>query len=172
MQELVRSEDQDGKDENQDELQDQAGDGTLHGLADSLGPVPPDTPAVPPSTSSALAAPDEVRYNWREDVDEKLLDGKHAGPQRPRREEEEAEDEAVDDLRCQECTLLIRPPMFRCTECHALYHQGCLPGDLNLFAIGWLCSRCQPTPPSTSSATSSSSSPTARSKKKQKTGQR
>lgn len=43
MQVLMREEDQDGQDENQDELQDVDGNRTLHGVADAFGPFPPDS---------------------------------------------------------------------------------------------------------------------------------
>jgi len=170
VQRLIRDEDQDGEDENQDELQDDTGNGTFHALADAMGPA---VPSPPPSTSSAWSVEDG-KENEEEDewsTDEDSPDFKHG----------------ASDMRCKVCTLLIEPPMFRCTGCHDLYHQGCLQDAPNLFAIGWVCNECSPpsgiqpsTPPpstaissdpegpSSTPAASVYSPPMTRHKKKQK----
>jgi hypothetical protein len=175
VQRLVRDEDQDGEDENQDELQDDTGSGTLHALADAMGPAPP------PSTSSAWSVEDgkeneeEDEENEEEEewsTDEDSPDSKHG---------------ASSDMRCKVCTLLIQPPMFRCTGCQDLYHQDCLQDAPDLFAIGWVCNKCPPPPgiqpsapppstalssdperPSSTPAAPVSSPPLTRHKKKQK----
>lgn len=106
------------------------------------------------------------------------LDLKYIAAEGKREVKEEEDEEERDDLTCKVCTLLIQPPMFRCSQCHDLYHQGCLPGNPDLFAIRWLYPTCDSKAPSTSIATSvdpvkaSPSSPTrppsTRHKKKQK----